>query len=113
MGFDICYIPVATIAGVGSMNGLGKLPFADFFVTTQTFRIVNTFITVFPTFDDEFFYLFPSLRGLGTLCRFRTLFFRSGFYSPQNFCAYKERDRDDEKNKDGSFELRFHSPPKT
>jgi hypothetical protein len=34
VGFDICNIPVATIAGVGSMNGLGELPFADFFVAT-------------------------------------------------------------------------------
>jgi hypothetical protein len=37
MGFDICDIPVATVAGVGSMNGLGKLPFTDFLMATQTF----------------------------------------------------------------------------
>jgi hypothetical protein len=34
MGFDIRDIPVTTVAGVGSMNGLGKLPFTDFSMAT-------------------------------------------------------------------------------
>jgi hypothetical protein len=80
---EICDIPVATVAGVGSMNGLGKLPFTDFLVAAQTFGIVNTFITVFPTFDDEFFYLFPGFRRFGYLGRFGTFFFRSRFCGPQ------------------------------
>jgi hypothetical protein len=82
MGFDIRDIPVATVTGVGSMNGLGKLPFTDFLVATQTFGIVNTFITVFPTFNDEFFSFFPGFRRFGYLSRFGTLFLRSGFCSP-------------------------------
>jgi hypothetical protein len=84
MRFDICDIPVATVAGVGPMNRLGKLPFTDFFMATQTFGIVNTFITIFPTLDDEFFSLFPRFRKFGRLCGFDTLFFRSGFCCPQH-----------------------------
>jgi hypothetical protein len=84
MGFDIRNIPVATIAGVSSMNGLGKLPLTDFLMATETFGIVNAFITVFPTFDDEFFYLFPGVRRFGYLGRSGTLFFRSGFCGPQH-----------------------------
>jgi hypothetical protein len=34
MGFDIRDIIVATVAGVGSMNGLGKLPLVDFCMAT-------------------------------------------------------------------------------
>jgi hypothetical protein len=34
MGFDIRNIPVATVARVGSMNGLGKFPFADIRMAT-------------------------------------------------------------------------------
>jgi hypothetical protein len=82
--FDICDIPVATVAGVGSMNGLGKLPFTDFLVAAKTLGIVNAFITVFPTFDDEFFYLFPGFRRFGYLGRSGPLFFRSGFCGPQH-----------------------------
>ena len=53
MGFDIRDVPVATVAGVGSMNGLGKLPLADFSVAAQTFGIVNTLVAIFPALDDE------------------------------------------------------------
>jgi hypothetical protein len=81
---DIGDIPVAAVAGVGSMDGLGKLPFTDFLVAAQTFGIVNAFITVFPTFDDEFFYLFPGFKRFGYLGSFGTLFFRSGFCGPQH-----------------------------
>jgi hypothetical protein len=59
MGFDIRDIPVTTVTGVGSMNGLGKLPFTDFSMATQTFRVVYTFNAIFPSFDDEFFSFFP------------------------------------------------------
>ncbi len=48
MGFDICDIIVATVAGVGAMNGLGKFPLADFSVATQTVRIVNTLVADIP-----------------------------------------------------------------
>jgi hypothetical protein len=34
MGFDVGDIPVTTVTGVGSMNGLGKLSFADFCMAT-------------------------------------------------------------------------------
>jgi hypothetical protein len=55
MSLDIRDIPVATVAGICSMNGLGKLPLTDFSMATQTFRVVNTLITIFPTFDGKFF----------------------------------------------------------
>jgi hypothetical protein len=42
MGFDISDIPVTTIAGVGSMNGLCKFPLADLFVAPETFGVVDT-----------------------------------------------------------------------
>ena len=43
MGLDVCDVPVATIAGIGSMNGLGKLPLIDLIpMATETFRVVDT-----------------------------------------------------------------------
>jgi hypothetical protein len=42
MGFDISYIPVTTVAGIGSMNGLCKFPLTYLFVATQTFGVVDT-----------------------------------------------------------------------
>jgi hypothetical protein len=62
MGFDVCDVVVATVTRVGSMNGLGKLPFVDYCVATQAFRVVNTLIAKFPTLNDE---LFPFFGGLG------------------------------------------------
>jgi hypothetical protein len=53
MGIDIRDIPVATVAGVGSVHRLGKLPLADFSMTTHAFGVVNAFVTVFSTFDDN------------------------------------------------------------
>jgi hypothetical protein len=37
MSIDVRDIPMATIAGIGSVNGLGEFPFADFGMATQTF----------------------------------------------------------------------------
>jgi hypothetical protein len=54
MNLDIRDIPVATVAGICSMNGLGKPPLTDFSMAAQTFRVVNTLETIFPTFDDKF-----------------------------------------------------------
>ena len=65
MDVDIRDVIVATVARIGTMNRLGKLPFAYFFVTTQTFRVVNTFIAVFSTPDDKFLSLFRRSRGFG------------------------------------------------
>ena len=53
MGFDIRNIPVTTVARIGSMNRLSKFPLADLLVATQTFRVVDALITIFPTLDDE------------------------------------------------------------
>jgi hypothetical protein len=58
MGFHICDVIVATVAGIGSMNGLGKRPLLDFSVATQTFGIVNTLKAIFPALDDELLPLF-------------------------------------------------------
>jgi hypothetical protein len=74
MGFDICDIIVATVTGVGPMNGLGKLPLADFGVATQTFRIVDTLIAIFPTLDSKLLRLLSRFRRFGHLCGLHTLF---------------------------------------
>ena len=84
MGFDIRDIIVATVTGVGSMNGLGKLPLADFSVATQTFRIVNTLIAIFPTLDNKLLRLFRRFRRFGHLCGLDTLFFRNRCCRPQH-----------------------------
>jgi hypothetical protein len=85
MGFDICDIPVATVTGVGSMNGLGKLPLADFSVTTQAFRIVNALIAIFATLDDKLLPFFPRFRRFGHPGRLGTLFFWSRCCRPSHF----------------------------
>ncbi len=54
VGFDIGNIPMTAIAGIGSMDRLGELSFIDLVtMATEAFRIVDTFITVFPASDDE------------------------------------------------------------
>jgi hypothetical protein len=100
MDFDICDIIVAAVTGVGPMNGLGKLPLADLPVATQTFRIVNTLIAIFPTLDNELLRLFSWFRGFGRLYGLDTLFIGSRRCRPQHAEAPKERDSDDETNKD-------------
>jgi hypothetical protein len=55
MGFHVGDIPVATIAGIGSMDGLGELPFADLGMATEAFGIINTLIAKFATFDGKLF----------------------------------------------------------
>jgi hypothetical protein len=42
VGLDISNVQVATVAGIGSMNGLCKFPLPDLLVATQTFRVVDT-----------------------------------------------------------------------
>jgi hypothetical protein len=84
MGLDIRDIPVATVAGIGSMNGLSKLPFADFFMATQTFRVVNTLIAILSAPDENFFPFLYRFRRFGHLCGLGTLFFRSGCCCPQH-----------------------------
>jgi hypothetical protein len=84
MGFDIRDIIVATVTRVGPMNGLGKLPLADFSVATQTFGIVNTLVAIFPTLDDEFLPLFRRLRRFGYLRGLGPLLFGSRCCRPQH-----------------------------
>jgi hypothetical protein len=100
MNFDICDIIVAAVTGVGPMNGLGKLPLADFIMAGQTFRIVNTLIAILPTLNNELLRLFGWFRGFGHLWGPDTLFIGSRCCRPQHPEAPKERDRDDETNKD-------------
>jgi len=100
VGFHIRDVIVATVTGVGPMNGLGKLPLADFSVATQTFGVVDTLIAIFPTLDSKLLCLFSRFSGFGHLCGLDTLFFGDRRYSPQHPCAPNERDRDDETNKD-------------
>jgi hypothetical protein len=85
MGIDIRDIPVATVAGVSSVNGLGKPSLTDFSMTTQTFGVVDTFITVFSAFNDNLLPFFEGFRRFGYPCRFGTLFSRSGCCRPQHF----------------------------
>jgi hypothetical protein len=43
VGFDICDVPVATITGIGPMNGLGEFPLVDLIpVAAQAFRVIDT-----------------------------------------------------------------------
>jgi hypothetical protein len=66
VGFDVYNIPVTTVAGIGSMNRLGKLPFADFTrMATEALRVVNTLRAIFATPDDEFLPLFSWFRRRG------------------------------------------------
>ena len=76
MGFDICDIIVAAVTGIGPMNGLGKFPLADLCVTTQTFRIVNTFVAVLPALDNKLLRFFRRLSGFGHLRRLDHPFIR-------------------------------------
>jgi hypothetical protein len=66
---------MATVAGIGSVNGLGKLPLTDFGMATEAFGIIDTLITIFPSLDDKLPSLFCTFRRLGDPCGFRTLFF--------------------------------------
>jgi hypothetical protein len=58
-------IPMTTVAGVGSMDRLGKFPLIDFSVATQAFGVVDTLITVFATLDDKLLSFLCRLRRLG------------------------------------------------
>jgi hypothetical protein len=62
-------IPMTTVAGVGSMDRLGKFPLTDFSVATQAFGVVDALITVFATLDDKLLSLLCRLRRLGDLGR--------------------------------------------
>jgi hypothetical protein len=54
MGSHIRDVPMAAIAGVGSMNRLGEFPFIDLIaMTLETFRIIDALIAVLPPSDDE------------------------------------------------------------
>jgi hypothetical protein len=53
MACDVRNIPVATVAGIGSVDRLGEFPFADFLMATETFRIIDTLIAIFPALDDK------------------------------------------------------------
>jgi hypothetical protein len=75
MGFDVGDIPMATIARIGSMHGLGELPLTDFGVATEAFGVIDTLKTIFASLDDKLLSLFGTFRRLGDPCRFRTLFF--------------------------------------
>jgi len=100
MDLDICDVIVATVTGVGSMNGLGELPLADFSVATQTFGVVDTLVAIFPTLDSKLLRLFGRFRGFGHPCGLGTLFFGDRRGSPQHPFAPNERDRDDDTDKE-------------
>jgi hypothetical protein len=111
MNFDICDIVVATVAGVGSMNGLGKFPLADFRVAAQTFRIVNTLVAIFPALDSDLLPLLGRWGGWGRLCRLDTLLSGDRGCYPCHPRAPKERDGKDETKKDRFLKFGFHGPP--
>jgi len=75
MGFHIRDIPVATVAGIGSVNGLGKLPLTDFGMATEAFGIIDTLITIFSALNDKPVSLFCFFGRFGDPCGFRTLLF--------------------------------------
>jgi hypothetical protein len=82
MGLDICDVIMTTVARIGAMNRLGKLPFAYVLVTSQTFGVVNTFIAVFSPPDDKFLPLFLRFRRFGHHGEFPTLIFSTGCRCP-------------------------------
>jgi len=84
MFFNIHDIPVAAIAGKGSMDGLGKLSLADLLaVTAKAFRIVNAFIAVFSTFNGDLLSPFFGFGRFGNLSRIRILLRRLRFRCPE------------------------------
>jgi hypothetical protein len=83
MGFDIRNIPVTAIAGVGSVNGLSELSLTNFPMATETFGVIDTLVTIFPTLDNEFLSFFPGFGWLGHYWGFGTLFSRNRFCSPK------------------------------
>jgi hypothetical protein len=109
MGFHIRDIPVATIARIGSMHGLGELPLTDFGMATEAFGIVNTLIAIFTSLDDKPLALFATFRRLGYLCGFRTLLFGCRRRCPEDSAAPTERHRDDNKDEIGSFKHRLRT----
>jgi hypothetical protein len=98
MSIDVRDIPVATIAGIGSVNGLGEFSLTDFGMATETFGIVDALIAIFAAPDDKPLALFCNFRRLGDLCRLGPLFFRSGLSCPRHFRNKKEKNKKDEKN---------------
>jgi hypothetical protein len=82
MSFDVGDIPVATIAGIGSMNRLGKFPLTDLGMATEAFGVVDTLITILPTLDDKLLHFLSRFRRLGHGRGFRTLFCRLGLGRP-------------------------------
>ena len=95
MLFDIGDIPVATVAGVCSMNRLGKLSLVDLIsVTTQAFRVIDTLITVFTAFDDKLLALFLRLRRFHAFSGFRVSLSRGRGWLPKaNPNQERERER--------------------
>jgi hypothetical protein len=96
MGCDVRNIPVATIARIGSMDGLGEFSLADLGMATETFRVINALIAVFPALDGKPFSLRQGFWRLSYHCWFRALFFRFRFCRPKKRDDAKECQRDDE-----------------
>jgi hypothetical protein len=67
MSFDVGDIPMATVAGIGSVNGLGKLPLTDFGMATEAFGIIDTLKTIFSALNDKLLPLFGTFRWLSYL----------------------------------------------
>jgi hypothetical protein len=65
VGFHIRDIPMATVAGVGSVNGLSEFSFADFGMATEAFGVIDTLKTIFASLDDKLLSLFGTFRKLG------------------------------------------------
>jgi hypothetical protein len=82
MSVDVGDVPMATIARIGSMHGLGELPLTDFGVATEAFGVIDTLKTILSALNDKLLPLF-GFRRLGHRCRFRTLFGRLRFFRPK------------------------------
>jgi hypothetical protein len=114
MSVDVGDVPMATIARIGSVHGLGELPLTDFGVATEAFRVIDTLKTIFTTLDNKLLSLFRTFtfRRLGDPRRFRTLFSRCRRSCPEDFVAPKEGHRNGDKDENSSLKHRLRSPPK-
>ena len=64
MGFNVCNVPVAAIAGIGSVNRLCELSFRDLIMAAKTFFTVDTLRAILSALDGEFLRFFPLIHML-------------------------------------------------
>jgi hypothetical protein len=112
MFFDIGDIPVATITRICSMDRLGKLSFIDLTpMTSQTFRIIDTLVTVFAAFDDKLLALFLRFRRLHAFGRLGAPFLWRRCGGRDRPSIQKERETKGEKNRKEYLIPGFHRRP--